>query len=514
MVLNKDLILVVDFGAQYSHLIARRIRDQGVKSEIVPYNISIDNILALNPKGIIFSGGPASIYSANAPKPNPEILNLDIPILGICYGLQFIVDQKGGKVVSTKTREYGKSELLLNNKSNLFSDVKNKSIIWMSHSDKIVKINDDFEVLSHTSNSPYAAIKIKNKNIFGVQFHPEVIHTKCGNQIFDNFVYKICNCNANWQMDDLIDEKINIIKNMVGSNKVLCAVSGGVDSTTAAVLLNQALGKNLYCVFVNHGLLREGESKRVVDLLKNKLKLNLTYVDASKSFLSKLQGIQDPEKKRKIVGNEFIEVFSRVAKDIGKFKWLVQGTLYPDIIESAVTNSLTSKIKSHHNVGGLPEKMNLKLIEPFKDLYKDEVRKIAKILKLPRQLIYGHPFPGPGLSVRIIGEITNNKIKICRHASAIIEQELINTKLYDKVWQAFAIIGDDKAVGILGDQRHYGYVVTIKILESEDAMTADWTRLPYKILEKISNRITNEVNDVTLVTYAVSSKPPSTIEPQ
>ena len=509
-----DKIIILDFGSQYSHLICRRIRDANIFCEIYPYNITAEKIKELSPKGIIFSGGPASVYSKNSPKPDKKIFDLGIPILGICYGHQIMVDNFKGKVKRSNTREYGKAILTIDDKSDLFNNFNGSISCWMSHGDTAEIIPENFKVLAHTENSFSAAIGNKEKKFYGIQFHPEVIHTERGLDILKNFSSRISKAKPEWNIENFIESTIQDIKKQVGKEKILCGVSGGIDSTTVAVLLNRAVGENLLCVFVNHGLLRYGEETQVMELLKN-LGLNVQYVDASERFLSSLKGVTDPEEKRKIIGHEFINVFQEEVKEKDhQFQWLAQGTLYPDVIESGVSLGPASIIKTHHNVGGLPSVLHLKVLEPLRYLYKDEVKKVAKFLDVPEELLNRHPFPGPGLAVRIIGEITPEKIKISKLASKIVEDELVNANLYNSVWQAYAAVGDDKAVGVIGDERIYGNIVIIRIVNSIDAMTADWTKLPYHLLERMSNRITNEVDGVSWVTYAVSSKPPSTIEPQ
>ena len=509
-----DKIVVLDFGSQYSNLICRRIRDVNVYCELLPYNTSIKELKQLRPNGIVFSGGPASVYFSESPKPNKEIFELGIPILGICYGHQLIVDHFGGKVKKTSTREYGRADLIIDIKCDLFGTSDNKIKCWMSHGDAAESLPDGFEILGHTENSFSAAIANKEKRIYGIQFHPEVVHTENGTEILKNFSQKISRARPTWNMESFIESTIKDIRQRVGDEKVLCALSGGIDSTTVAALLEKAVGKNLKCVFVNHGLLREDEESLVTGLFKDYLQTEVMHVNAEKQFLQKLKGVYDPEMKRRIIGEEFAMVFMDVVKKNGPFQWLAQGTLYPDVIESGVSEGPASAIKTHHNVGGMPKWLNLKTIEPLRTLYKDEVRRVANLLGIPNQFLQRHPFPGPGLAVRIIGEVTPEKIRIARSASKIVEDELIAAGLYHKVWQAYACVGDDRAVGVVGDQRMYGHIVIIKIVESIDAMTADWTRLPYEIIGKISDRITNEVEDVSWVTYAVSSKPPATIEPQ
>jgi GMP synthase (glutamine-hydrolysing) len=513
--MSKDTILVLDFGGQYSHLICRKFREAGVYSELVPFDIKASKIDKGYVKGLVLSGGPASVYQKNAPLCDKEIFKIGLPVLGICYGLQLIAYMNGGVVTKGKEREYGKAILNIDDGSDLFFGLGKRIRCWMSHGDRVERLPKGYEVIAHTKNSPFAAIRDKERRIFGVQFHPEVTHTPKGIDVISNFVYKICKAKRSWRMESFIEKVVKEIKNKVKKDeRVLCALSGGVDSTTTAVLVNKAIGDRLLCIFVDHGLLRKGEVEEVLKVAKDRLKLNVVFVNASKRFLEKLKGVKDPELKRKIIGEEFVKVFAEESRKYGKFEWLAQGTLYPDVIESARSGSIASRIKTHHNVAGLPEDMEFKLLEPLKDLYKDEVRKVAKILGIPDLIVKRHPFPGPGLAVRVVGEVTEEKLRICREASAIIEEELKRAKLYDKVWQAFAFVGDDKAVGVLGDERKYGYIVTVRIVESVDAMTADWVKLPYSLLERISNRITNEVEGVTLVTYAISSKPPATIEPQ
>jgi GMP synthase (glutamine-hydrolysing) len=509
-----DKIIVLDFGSQYSHLICRRIREANVFCEIYPYNLTSEQIKKLSPTGIIFSGGPASVYTKNSPKPDKKIFELGIPILGICYGHQIIVDNFKGKIKRSNTREYGKAILTIDDKSDLFKNFDGSINCWMSHGDTAESIPTGFKVLAHTESSFSAAIGNQEMKFYGIQFHPEVIHTERGFEILKNFSINISKAKPEWNIMNFIESTIENIKKNVGNDKILCAVSGGIDSTTVAVLLNRAVHDNLQCIFVNHGLLRYGEESLVMNLL-TKIGLNVIYIDASERFLTKLKGVIDPEEKRKIIGREFINVFQEEVKnEKEQFQWLAQGTLYPDVIESGISVGPASIIKTHHNVGGLPTILNLKVLEPLRYLYKDEVKKVAKILEVPGELLNRHPFPGPGLAVRIIGEITPEKIRISKHASKIVEDELVNSNLYDSVWQAYAAVGDDKAVGVIGDGRLYGNIVIIRVVNSIDAMTADWTKLPYSLMERMSNRITNEVDGVSWVTYAISSKPPSTIEPQ
>jgi len=506
-----DKILVLDFGSQYSHLICRRIRDFSVYAELVPFDITYEELQKHNPKGIIFSGGPSSVYDSNAPVPENKIFDMNLPLLGICYGHQLIVNKYGGKIKKAN-KEYGSSLLTIDNDDDLLSDVGESVRAWMSHGDEAEEIPSGFHVIGHTESAKAAAIASDEKPIYGIQFHPEVVHTEQGTEILKNFVLKVCKAKQDWTMESFIDASVEKISKIEGN--VLCGVSGGIDSTVVALLIHKAIGDRLKCVFVNNGLLRLNEETEVEEMFKDNFNVNFTAVNATNEFLGKLKGVDDPEKKRKVVGEEFIRVFTEFSEKNGPFKWLAQGTLYPDVIESGVSKGPAAVIKTHHNVGGLPDWLNLEILEPLRELYKDEVRKIAKILKVPEKLFMRHPFPGPGLAVRIIGEVTQTKLQIARVASKIVEDELMEADLYDKVWQAYAAVGDDKAVGVVGDERRYGNIVMIRVVDSIDAMTADWTRLPHGILEKISNRITNEIEDVTWVTYTISSKPPATIEPQ
>jgi len=505
-----DKIVVLDFGSQYSHLICRRIRDFSVYAELVPFDISLENLTKLNPKGIIFSGGPSSVYDSGAPIPDKKIFQLNVPILGICYGHQIIVNNFGGKI-KRANKEYGSSVLTIDSNSDILNGIGDSVRAWMSHGDEAEDVPEGFEIIGHTESSRSAAIANKQKTVFGIQFHPEVVHTEKGTEILKNFVLDVCYANPDWTMEKFVENAVENISKVEGN--VLCGVSGGIDSTVTALLIHKAIGNRLKCVFVDNGLLRLNEAEEIENMFKNNFEVDFTKIDGQEQFLSKLNGVIDPEEKRKIVGKEFGNIFTKFSKENGQFTWLAQGTLYPDVIESGVSKGPASVIKTHHNVGGLPE-LHLKVLEPLRDLYKDEVRKVAKIIGIPQDLIMRHPFPGPGLAVRIIGEVTKNKLDITRVASKIVEEELQNADLYDKVWQAYAAVGDDKAVGVVGDERKYGNIVMIRIVDSVDAMTADWTRLPNELLEKISNRITNEIDDVTWVSYVVSSKPPATIEPQ
>ncbi|MGQ0791904.1 MAG: glutamine-hydrolyzing GMP synthase [Nitrosopumilaceae archaeon] len=506
-----EKIVVLDFGSQYSHLICRRIRDFSVLAELVPYNISLDELKKLEPKGIIFSGGPSSVYISDAPMPAKEIFEMKLPILGICYGHQLIVNNFGGKV-KRANKEYGSSLLTIDNDSDLLNGIGGPIRAWMSHGDEAEQVPSSFKTIGHTETVSAAAIADQNNSIYGIQFHPEVVHTEQGTTILKNFALKICKVKQEWTMETFVENTVNEISKIEGD--VLCGVSGGIDSTVAALLIHKAIGNRLKCIFVDNGLLRLNEEREIEEMFRKNFAVNFNSVNAKQQFLSKLKGITDPEQKRKIVGEEFIRIFTDFAQKNGPFKWLAQGTLYPDVIESGVSKGPAAIIKTHHNVGGLPKWLNLEILEPLRELYKDEVRKVAEILGVPKNLLMRHPFPGPGLAVRIIGEVTDKKLEIAKIASKIVEEELEAAELYDKVWQAYAAVGDDRAVGVVGDERKYGNIVMIRVVDSIDAMTADWTRLPHGLLEKISNRITNEIEDVTWVTYVVSSKPPATIEPQ
>ena len=506
-----DKIVVLDFGSQYSHLICRRIREFSVYAELVPFDISLEDLKKMNPKGIVFSGGPASVYNKDSPLPNVGIFDLGLPVLGICYGHQLIVNNFGGKV-KRANKEYGSSLLSIDNDSDLLADIGRSTRAWMSHGDAAENLPKGFEVIGHTENSFAAAIANRQKLIYGIQFHPEVVHTEKGVQVLSNFVLNICKAKQDWTLENFIESTVSEISKLDGN--VLCGISGGIDSTVAALLIQKAIGKKLKCVFVDNGLLRLDEEKEVNDMFKNNFGMNFTVINGKERFLTRLKGVIDPEEKRKIVGEEFVKIFMEFAEKNGPFKWLAQGTLYPDVIESGVSKGPAAVIKTHHNVGGLPSWLNLQVLEPLRFLYKDEVRKVGKLLGVPDKLLMRHPFPGPGLAVRVMGEITPEKLQICQQASKIVEDELLLAGWYDKVWHAFATVGDDRAVGVVGDERKYGHVVLVRVVDSIDAMTADWTRLPTVLLEKISNRITNEIEDVAWVSYVISSKPPATIEPQ
>ncbi|MCF7908837.1 MAG: glutamine-hydrolyzing GMP synthase [Candidatus Omnitrophica bacterium] len=511
--MKKDTILILDFGSQYTQLIARRVRELKVFSVIEPCNIAIDKIKKLKPKGIILSGGPHSVYEKKAPKIKKEILELGIPILGICYGMQIFVKTLGGKVGESKKREYGRAEMYIDQHEDLFFSLAAKITSWMSHTDKVLSLPKDFKVLAHTISTKFAAIGNAKKKIYGVQFHPEVVHTELGIQVISNFLFRICDCFANWQLEDFISEQIESIRKKVGKKNVICGLSGGVDSSTAAVLISKAVGRKLKCIFVNNGVLRKGEAQQVIKIFRDHYKIDLRYVDASSSFLKKLKGVVDPEKKRKIIGYEFIRIFEEEARQIKNVEFLIQGTLYPDVIESIpLFGGPTARIKSHHNVGGLPSDMKLKLIEPFRLLFKDEVREIAKILELPETIIQRQPFPGPGLAVRVIGEVKASELKILREADAIVEKIMRKSGLYNETWQAFCVLLPLKTVGVMGDKRTYEHVVALRAVTSSDGMTADWAKLPYEVLDEISNSIINKVRGINRVVFDISSKPPATIE--
>lgn len=508
-----EKVIVLDFGSQYTQLIARKVRENKVYSEIFPYNYSLKKIISQRPKGLILSGGPASVRARGVPLPERELFHLGIPLLGICYGMQVMAKLLGGKVEEADRREYGRVELQVERTEGLFASLPPKFTCWMSHSDRVAKMPSGFVSLAHTSNSKIASMADPRRKLYGVQFHPEVVHTQYGSKILNNFLKRICGCRGEWKLSSFVEDAVREIREQVGDQKVILALSGGVDSSVTALILRKAISRNLHCVFVNNGLLRLGEVERVKSLFGRHFQLNLHYVDAEARFLGKLKKVVEPEKKRRIIGEEFIRVFEKVAKEIGDIKFLAQGTLYPDVIESrSVFGGPSAKIKTHHNVGGLPEKMNLKLIEPLKFLFKDEVRKIGKYLGLPAEIVQRHPFPGPGLAVRIIGEVTKERLDILRKADAIIIEEIKKHNVYARVWQAFGVLLPIKSVGVMGDERTYENVLALRVVESMDGMTADWVKLPYHILSRIANRIINEVRGINRVVYDVSSKPPATIE--
>ena len=511
--LHEQKILILDFGSQYTQNIARKVRESQVYCEIHPCTLSFDKIKAFNAKGIILSGGPASVLEEDALLCDRELFGLKIPILGICYGMQLITHILGGKVDPSTHREFGRAELMLKEFSHLFEEVNNNSTVWMSHGDRISKLPNGFKGIAFTGNSPLAAIENPVAQIYGLQFHPEVVHTTDGTKILNNFLFKICQCARNWKMDSLVEHMIQDIRNKVGDSKVVCGLSGGVDSSVAAVLIHKAIGDNLYCLFIDNGLLRSGEKDKVESTFRDNFSINLDVIDASDKFLGKLKGITDPEQKRKSIGNTFIEVFEEEAKRLGDFTFLAQGTLYPDVIESvSFKGGPSAVIKSHHNVGGLPEKMQLKLLEPFRELFKDEVRVLGREMEMPDEIINRQPFPGPGLAIRILGEVTPERLEILCAADKIILQEIKTAGLYNSLWQSFAVLLPIKTVGVMGDARTYEDVIAIRAVTSTDGMTADWAHLPYELLGKFSNRIINEVHGVNRVVYDISSKPPGTIE--
>src|SRR3989344_1188848 len=508
------MIVVINYGGQFCHLIARRVRDSKVYAEIVPHTISAQKILALNPAGIILSGGPSSVYDKDAPHSDKGLLDLGIPVLGICYGQQLLAKQLGGKVIPNKIKEYGKKVIAVRNKENILGHLKNREQVLMSHGDLVAELPPGFVTLASTDSCRHAAMGNARKKIYGVQFHPEVVHTLCGSQILKNFVFEICQSPKDFSFASLKEKLVQEVKEEVGNDSVIMGVSGGVDSTVAATLIQKAIGKRLHLIFIDHGLIRKNE----LMLIKNRysrLKLNVDYVDASRIFLRKLKGATDPEKKRKIIGYTFIKVFEAEAKKLGSrfknIKYLAMGTIYPDRIESAQPSKQADKIKSHHNVT-LPKGMKLKVLEPIKDLYKDGVRKLGEEIGIPHELLNRHPFPGPGLAIRILGEITDERLRILREADSVYILELKKHKLYDKVWQAFAALLPVKTVGVMGDARTYEYIISLRAVTSKDAMTADWAKLPNSFLEQVSNRIINEVKGVNRVVYDITQKPPGTIE--
>ncbi len=509
----RQMVLILDFGSQYTQLIARRVRENKVFSKILPFNIPAKEIAALAPKGLILSGGPASVTDKKSPQPDKGIFKLGIPILGICYGMQLIAEFNGGKVKNTPEREFGKTELFIDDNSDLFSHLPGNLTCWASHGDFVKKLPQGFKTIAHTMNSPIAAISCKKKKFYGVQFHPEVTHTEKGNQIMNNFLFRICGCLGRWTMHSFIREAVDNIKKSVGKDKVVLGLSGGVDSSVAALLIHKAIGRNLRCIFVDNGLLRKDEAQQVKKVFQGMYHLNLACVDRSKRFIQRLKGVTEPEQKRKIIGEEFVRVFEEEANKLKGVKHLGQGTLYPDVIESlSPIGAPSSRIKTHHNVGGLPARMKLKLIEPLRDLFKDEVRLIGRELGLPDIIINRQPFPGPGLAVRIVGEVTPEYLDLLREVDKRVVEEIRNANLYDQVWQSFAVLLPIKSVGVMGDERTYENVAALRCVTSLDGMTADWVQLPYEVLGKISNRIINEVKGVNRVVYDISSKPPATIE--
>ncbi len=505
----KESIIIVDFGSQYTHLIARTVREVGIYSIVVPPETNIDKITSLNPKGIIFSGGPYGVYEADAPLPDAKIFDLGIPVLGICYGFQAIVKMFGGKVKKGKVKEFGRTKIKLSKNSLLFDNLPKEMFVWMSHSDCVSIVPAGFKVTSMSENNIVSSIE--KDNIFATQFHPEVKHSEFGKDIISNFVHKICGASYTWRTEDFIEEKVKEIQEIVKNKNVVCGLSGGVDSTVATIITRKAIGDKLVPVLVDTGLLRKNEARDLLHTFEDKLHLKVKFVDAEKEFLEKLEGITSPEEKRKVIGREFIRVFESVSSEIGGADFLVQGTLYPDVIESKGTKR-AAKIKSHHNVGGLPSDMKFKLIEPLRELFKDEVREIGKKLGVPDEILRRHPFPGPGLAIRIIGEITEAKLRILREADYILSEELKDAHLYNDVWQAFCVLLPVKSVGVMGDKRTYEFAVAVRIVQSSDGMTANWAEVPYSFLKKVSSRIINEVKGINRVVYDISSKPPATIE--
>ncbi|WP_261134623.1 glutamine-hydrolyzing GMP synthase [Bacillus sp. Marseille-Q3570] len=507
---TEEMIIVLDFGGQYNQLITRRIRDHGVYSELHSHKITAEKIKELNPTGIIFSGGPNSAYTPDSPKCDERIFDLDIPILGICYGMQLMTHHFGGKVEKANHREYGKATVALRNYNELYKDLPEEQTVWMSHGDLVVAPPEGFQTDVTSPSCPVAGMSDPSRNLYGVQFHPEVRHSEFGIELLKNFVMNICKCEALWSMENFIEDEINKVREIVGDKKVLCALSGGVDSSVVAALIHKAIGDQLVCMFVDHGLLRKGEADSVMKTFGESFNMNLIKIDAKDRFLGKLKGVTDPEQKRKIIGNEFIYVFDEEASKLEGIDYLAQGTLYTDIIESGTDTAQT--IKSHHNVGGLPEDMKFQLIEPLNALFKDEVRKVGTELGLPDDIVWRQPFPGPGLGIRVLGEVTEEKLKIVRDSDAILREEIKNAGLDREIWQYFTALPNMRSVGVMGDMRTYDYTVGIRAVTSIDGMTSDWARIPWEVLERISNRIVNEVDHVNRIVYDVTSKPPSTIE--
>lgn len=507
---NQEMIVVLDFGSQYNQLITRRIREFGVYSELHPHTITAEEIKQMNAKGIIFSGGPNSVYDEKAFRCDEKIFELGLPILGICYGMQLMANHLEGKVEQAKQREYGKANIQVQNETKLFASLPEEQVVWMSHGDLVLEAPEGFSVDATSASCPIAAMSDESRKFYGVQFHPEVRHTKYGNELLKNFVFNVCECSGNWSMENFIELQIDKIRKTVGNKQVLCALSGGVDSSVVAVLIHKAIGDQLTCIFVDHGLLRKGEADSVMKTFAEGFSMNVIKVDASKRFLDKLKGVADPEKKRKIIGNEFIRVFDEEAAKLKGIDFLAQGTLYTDVIESGTATAQT--IKSHHNVGGLPEDMKFELIEPLNTLFKDEVRQLGTQLGIPDEIVWRQPFPGPGLAIRVLGEVTDEKLAIVRESDAILREEIKNAGLERDIWQYFTVLPNIRSVGVMGDARTYDYTIGIRAVTSIDGMTSDWARIPFDVLEKISTRIVNEVPHVNRVVYDITSKPPATIE--
>ncbi|MBI1883414.1 MAG: glutamine-hydrolyzing GMP synthase [Chlamydiae bacterium] len=511
--IEKELIAILDFGSQYTQLIARRIRENGVFSRVFPCHVSFEEIKKLSPKGIVLSGGPSSVYEKGAPQCDERIFKWGVPVLGICYGMQLMAQLLGAKVTPSGRREYGKAELLLDDPDILLEGLSRQGVVWMSHGDQVSEAINGFKVLAHTSNTSMAALGDQKRKLYGLQFHPEVVHTEEGAQIIQNFLFKICECSKSWDMKSFVQNEIAQLKKRLARERVICGLSGGVDSSVTAMLLHQAIGDQLVCIFVNNGLLRLGEAEKVIQTFQNHFHIDLVYADASEKFLKNLEGVTDPELKRKKIGETFIRVFEEEVRKLGKVKFLAQGTLYPDVIESvSAFGGPSATIKTHHNVGGLPKDLAFELVEPLRDLFKDEVRLLGKELGMSDEILMRQPFPGPGLAIRVIGEVTKERLEILRKADVIVMDEIRKAEFYRKVWQSFAVLLPVKTVGVMGDGRTYENVIALRVVSSLDGMTADWVRLPYDLLAQISNRIINEVKGINRVVYDISSKPPSTIE--